>query len=63
MKFDVFERLTFSPSANLMPGVAPKSHSAAGRPYFIFMTTFCPPMVFAEPCREFCAVTPPASAR
>src|ERR1035437_3567910 len=56
--------VTFSPSANLMPGSAPgNSISVASRPYLSFSTAFCPPIVFAEPCRRLIVVTPPASAR
>jgi hypothetical protein len=56
--------VTFSPSANLIPGGAPsKTISDAGRPYFSFTVAFCPPMVLAEPWRMLIVVTPPARAR
>ncbi len=62
--FWLFLRVTFSPSANLMPGAAPvNTMSLASRPYLSFTTAFCPPIVFAEPCSTLIVVTPPASPR
>ena len=44
--------LTFSPSANLMPGGASCELHLLGRaPQRNLMTWFCPPIVLAEPCR------------
>ena len=44
-----------------MPGGAPeKINSSTGRPYLNLTTVFCPPIGFAEPCRRFAEVTPPA---
>ena len=56
--------VTFSPSANLIPGIAPgNSISGTSRPHLSFTTAFCPPIVFAEPCSTLIVVTPPASWR
>ena len=56
-----FERLGFSPSANLIPGSAPSNGNwLAGLPHRSLITTVCPPIAFALPCRMFAAVTPPA---
>ena len=58
------ERFGFSPSANLMPGVAPaKIISCALLPHRILSGRVIPPMALAEPCRMLAVVTPPASAR
>ncbi len=58
------ERLTFSPKANLMPGVAPSKISPwASLPQRIFITWHLPPMGLALPCSTLAVVTPPASAR
>ena len=57
-------RFGFSPSANLMPGMAPSNFmSSAFLPQRIFMTMVLPPMELALPCRMLAVVTPPASAR
>ncbi len=49
----------------MIPGIAPSKcmSSGATHPQRILFTWFCPPIVFAEPCRLFTAVTPPASWR
>ena len=57
-------RVTFSPSANLMPGSAPgKIMESTGSPHLSFTVIVWPPIVFAEPCSTLIVVTPPASSR
>jgi hypothetical protein len=58
-------RFGFSPSANLMPGMAPSN--SRSWPFFTpqrsLMVTLLPPMGFALPCRMLATVRPPARSR
>ena len=44
-------------------GASEIGKSSIGRPNLNLTVVFCPPIAFAEPCRRFADVTPPASAR
>jgi hypothetical protein len=59
----LLERVTFSPSANLiMRGASGTGSSSTGRPYFSLMTTLWPPIGLALPWRASPLVSPLATA-